>query len=623
MIVNKFLVFSEQPIIDLLRRVRNGEPLCITNVRSFFEKISPQMREDLIILLHSYEGKVRKYRIALPKVRVIDKDTMAFLFSYVVACVYNLLSICGGERLEVYPTSSIGVLALEILSRLPTVFELSVKRVERKGYGRRINVTERILESLSDKKDFKLIIHEQRNYNFGNDMINSEATFSSVRGLEKTVKKSLDLSGKAICGMDIGGTSIKLAVAVDGRLVFLKEHCWFPTNFTTVGELVEPLLWIARLGSVAATLYSNENVKDRESLIRVLDSIRDEETSLEKLKEAVVYAEGCLQDMLFLDAIGIGFPDVVVNNRIVGGEVYKLKGIRENLGRRFEEELGKLSELSDYLSRSLPSNRIKVKILNDGFLAAFTMAVEMVSSGQSPDMGGVFVHTLGTELGSGWIRSDGVVPTIPLECYDVIIDLGSYPDRQYSVNDVRSINNFNTGLSGTAQRYVGLGGVFRLVVKHALEKEPSLYKAFRKKGFLEVIEKDTGVLSLEIPSSPRDVRREFFAYLVSLIDEHEVVRQSFKEMGKYLGVVCLETQQWLPMLPRKRILTGGLVSDPRCYELILQGAKEVCNEIEFDVLDFRLANSPLMKQLKAMEGISVAQFAQAVGAIYWSNLPGS
>ena len=69
-------------------------------------------------------------------------------------------------------------------------------------------------------------------------------------------------------------------------------------------------------------------------------------------------------------------------------------------------------------------------------------------------------HTLGTELGTGWVRPDGSIPEIPLEVYNFIVDLGSAPQQAYEADDARSVNNFNTGLPGTLQKYACQSGVF-------------------------------------------------------------------------------------------------------------------------------------------------------------------
>ena len=50
-----------------------------------------------------------------------------------------------------------------------------------------------------------------------------------------------------ICGMDIGGTDIKLCLAVDGRVVRFLEYDWFPAAFTQIDQIIDPILALVRL----------------------------------------------------------------------------------------------------------------------------------------------------------------------------------------------------------------------------------------------------------------------------------------------------------------------------------------------------------------------------------------
>ena len=89
---------------------------------------------------------------------------------------------------------------------------------------------------------------------------------------------------------------------------------------------------------------------------------------------------------------------------------------------------------------------------------------------------GVFAHTLGTELGTGWVTETGAIPDIPLEVYNFIIDLGCWPERAFEPDDLRSVNNFNTGLPGTLQKYCSQSGVFRLALKRFSSERPDLLR---------------------------------------------------------------------------------------------------------------------------------------------------
>jgi hypothetical protein len=64
---------------------------------------------------------------------------------------------------------------------------------------------------------------------------------------------------------------------------------------------------------------------------------------------------------------------------------------------------------------------------------------------------------------------------------------------------------------------------------------------------------------------------------------------------------------------------GRLVKMPHCFELIQKGAAEIDGTIRLSAADEQSAFSPLMRQLKDHPEYTVAQFAQSVGALYFSN----
>ena len=80
---------------------------------------------------------------------------------------------------------------------------------------------------------------------------------------------------------------------------------------------------------------------------------------------------------------------------------------------------------------------------------------------------GVIAHSLGTDLGTGWLLPDGTIPPIPLEMYDLLLDLGSFPAAALPTEDLRSTRNENSGMAGL-RRYLGQAAAYRL----AWELEP-------------------------------------------------------------------------------------------------------------------------------------------------------
>ncbi len=176
-------------------------------------------------------------------------------------------------------------------------------------------------------------------------------------------------------------------------------------------------------------------------IIDQINKALDKNASDEEMLSAVERAEAYLQGKFTeIDAIGLCFPDVVVKNKVVGGEVYKTRGIRNNPEIDYENDFLQLTNLNDRLIELIKKDGA-VNIINDGPMASFTAAVEN-AAGDSPEsvLEGIFAHTLGTELGTGWVDEKGEIPDIPLEVYNFIIDLGSFVEKQYPSDDLRTIS---------------------------------------------------------------------------------------------------------------------------------------------------------------------------------------
>ena len=96
-----------------------------------------------------------------------------------------------------------------------------------------------------------------------------------------------------------------------------------------------------------------------------------------------------------------------------------------------------------------------------------------------------------------------------------------------------------------------------------------------------------------------------------------VSAEIFRRVGEYLAITWKETQYILEPACASRALFGRLVKTDACFKLIDEGAKRIVKDIRQFAADDALANSPLMKQLAAHPHYTIAQFAQAVGAIYF------
>jgi hypothetical protein len=302
--------------------------------------------------------------------------------------------------------------------------------------------------------------------------------------------------------------------------------------------------------------------------------------------------------------VGLSFPDIVLRDRIIGGETPKTEGLRRNAAVDYEREFAKLSSLRERLL-SLCRDGGRCRIVNDGNMAAFTAAVELACGGTEREVArGVMAHSLGTDLGTGWLNACGEIPQLPLELYDLWLDLGSERAAAYPPEDLRGTRNENSGLPG-ARRYLGQAAAYRL----AWELDPRLLD-----GFTE--EKD-GVL--RIAMEPEDLRKPCLEHLMRLAaGGNAAAEEIFRQIGRNLAVLSREAEWLLHPETDARFLFGRFVKSERCFALLREGFADGMPRLRLENGGEELAETPLMRALAAREDVTVAQFAQAVGAIFFA-----
>jgi len=581
-----------------LQKANSGLPVYLTDVREAFQSRGTRPFHLHVTL---YDHTVRVFPLTLPDA---SEETEAdFVAEYVHAYVYNILSALGALRLDIYLDRQDRALA-GLAEGLDTVFQTGCSKGERSGYGKCLNVNERVLSALfPEREEFTFRIFDIKN----------EPTVSTTPALFQNRPVFAQLpgrtAGKLLLGMDVGGTDVKLAVSVDGRLALCKEFDWDPAAFTRAEELTGPLLLLTRLLRAAGSLCraGRSDEVDQTLLGRSAPLAQ-----LERGAEDMERAAG--EDLRGFDAIGLCFPDVVIRNRAVGGETAKTKGMRENRHLDYEAQFAKITALTDALSDYVVPGGM-VRCINDGPMAAFTAAVEQSAAGEDLSRG-FFAHTLGTDLGTGWVRPDGSIPDIPLEVYRFIIDLGSRPQREFGPEDVRSVYSPNSGLPGVPQNYCGQSGVFRLAAQYLPQRAPEVFQEALDRGLFRWEGE-----RLAVPTRPADRRKEALEFFMEQAAcGQEACQDIFREIGEYLAVIWRETDFILRPEAKERSLFGRLVKLPACFRLLQEGAVRREPELRLLAADSSLANTPLMKQLDAHPDCTVAQFAQAVGAVYYACL---
>ena len=598
---------------NFINKAKNGDPVYISKVYEQFNNLPEQERCTIFCILELLAKDNRRlFKFDIPLLSSPTDEEMDFIKSYVHAQIYNILSSLGGRMMTIYIDKSEKHI-FGIVSNLNKVFCINKDGLERKGYGRCINVLDRMLETLFlGEQKFKFVIED-----ISKLPAVEEEKNNILPSIDYFKKVPLGLNKKIVIGIDVGGTDIKAILVNKGKIQCFKEYDWFPTNFKLSKQLVDPICLIVRL--LRAKLFVDEYHYNKE-LKDNIEKALDKNASDDFMENAVNEIEKMIEDNIEIDSIGLAFPDVVVRNKIVGGETYKTRGIRNNKEINYEKDFKQLTNLDNELKKYIKKDGV-VKIINDGLMAAFTAAVEIAFSVSSDEIEkGIFAHTLGTELGTGWIMSDGKIPEIPLEAYNFIIDLGSYIEKKYEPDDLRSINNFNTGLPGTLQKYCSQSGIFRLALKYFPEERPDLFKKLIEKGF--ILERSVnGVKVFYVPTEPKDLRKPFLEFMITLAETEndETNKKIWRELGEFLAVAGLETKKILNPETNIRFLFGRLVKSKTCFNLICEGAERISKNLKYIAAGTGIANTILMKELEKNEHYTVAQFAQAIGAVYFAN----
>ncbi|MBR3292932.1 MAG: ROK family protein [Oscillospiraceae bacterium] len=573
-------------ILDTLHNAPD-QPLWLPDLHAAFSRC--EERYDVIIRQLGHNGEVFDLPCPLPIWH--NEDESALIQQYLNARIYNLLSARSARELQFYYDPECAALS-DLIKSLDESFQLM--QTSRSGLGKVVNIAERMARA-----------GQGAGFRFSSLPISEYRAHSHAARAEKTdlavSLKNLAAEAEALClvGIDVGGTDIKLAASKRGKLVCLKEYDWNPAASPTAEGIVEPILLLTRLMRACIAFAGHSAIPPS------LSAALDKSATDAQIRAAVEEAERALGERIdLLDGVGLSFPDIVIDDRIVGGETPKTDGMRKNRALDYETEFGKIRELREALLRLCRSGG-RVRLTNDGNMAAFTAAMELSHSAEADAVcDGVVAHTLGTDLGSGWLQPDGTIPPLPLEMYDFIIDVGSRRSAAWPPQDLRSTKNENSGLAG-ARRYMGQAAAYRLAQKLA----PELLDGFRRVD---------GNL-MYVPTAPLDLRKPCLEHLMQQAQNGvSAAEEIFRQIGEHLAVLSAEMDSILHPESKQRFLYGRFVKTQRCFELLCEGFARRDTGIKLRAADEELACTPLMRQLANRASFTVAQFGQAVGSIYFA-----
>ena len=347
---------------ELLDAARADKVLWVPDLRERFLQ-DPGARP-MVLRLTLHSGEQRDYPCAIP--RWENEAERAFAAEFLYASVYNILAACSGRELRLFFDLADQELAA-LWESLDPVFQVHEKA--RRGYGKVVNIADRIAGSCGGPA-----------FSFAREDIKAHVPLPE-RGRKEPAPLSEKLralkkeaAGRALCGVDVGGTDIKLAASIGDRLLCTKEYDWNPAACATAEEITGPILLLARLmrACVAA-----ERALLPVSVSAGLEAALEKDAPDGLIRAVVQEAEDCLGPAVdVLDGVGLSFPDVVIADRILGGETPKTDGMRRNEALDYETEFKKLSGLKEALLKLCRAGG-RVRITNDGSMAAFTAAMEL------------------------------------------------------------------------------------------------------------------------------------------------------------------------------------------------------------------------------------------------------
>ncbi len=208
-----------------------------------------------------------------------------------------------------------------------------------------------------------------------------------------------------VVGIDIGGTDLKVVGLVGDEVVYTADPVWElpPRDFESGFSYLEPLRRHVRAAKRAAGVP--------------------------------------------LAGVGVSFPDLVIDDEVVGGITSKTVGMRNRTGGFTPAYWAVFDRTIRPLARLLADDvGAPVRIVNDGVaVASFGAAV----------MGGgsALTLSLGTSVAGASIDSQGRVGPFPLYPGGIVIRVADEPNTAHRT----------TGMTGTVQQYPCQGGIFRML----------------------------------------------------------------------------------------------------------------------------------------------------------------
>ncbi|MEK9150035.1 MAG: adenylosuccinate synthase, partial [Candidatus Desantisbacteria bacterium] len=448
--------------------------------------------------------------------------------------------------------------------------------------------------------------------------VEQPATIDTTK-VQKRLTSSEEFQGPVV-GIDIGGSGMKILIQKDngaeGVLLRWRQRWGKSDAQDGFGELTkypQVLLPLIRFTLALASLAGNNLTDNLQDKVRFLadetavKTITNAELA-NRLEDAALDLEAKLAQrkikVIVPVAIGISFPDVVVNNEIVGGITSKTKPTIKEIAKEgsldrywltFEE---KIHQLPNLIRASLNRPNLPIAIANDGVPGAILAAAKL-------KRGGILAVSYGTSPALGYIDEDGELP-------GTMFYMGHFP---IDLNPQAPVHT-STKIAGGIQQYLSEKAVSRLAEQELdegfIQKIKSEVKADDKwekkeagitKALTTWYEEDSAL------DNPRLTSRE-----------REAIERIFKQIGVYLGEAIIQIQNSLGGRKINTVVLFGAVTKRKVIDITINTAEEYLKNRGITSIDIKLAKDIGIKVSDdPKEADEAAVFGQAQGAVYMAN----
>jgi len=557
----------------------------VSELASAYERMDRSLVHEMT-LDSVVDGQTYRMNISVPRqmTRTID--------DYIRARLFNLFVITGPQQVTIYAPVA-----------LQTVLQQTVDNLFNSPQGY-TPILERIAAVYEKNKKTAIVVKD----------VSAKPVLpvnqqQIVGDLQQFLAKIKQITGVAV-GIDIGGTDVKLFILDEKNNQWTKKYSWDekPKNFSSLDQFK---VYTTKLATFMLAVYAYKTqtvVSDGALAARIDAALEKSDVKMAELEAIIAAIKAAGVTLVKPSSIGISFPDIIVNNEIVGGITSKTGTVRKKYGKdlngywnEFNREVRPLADLvSAELVKVFDGPAIPVAITNDGNVGSIWAATVLLK-------GNICNFAGGTSFGGGFIGADGQLKNRIFEMGYLVTNVGTDKNIHETWKDI----------SGTAQKLFSqhtvmeAGQSMGILAADLKEMQGDILKYFQ----LTYAGKD-------VPELP-ELRNKLDGVLLRQPTQPEI-KAIFEQVGTNLALIVstVEGAMAAESLRGTTVVLFGRLIESETGRLVINTAKEELNT-KFGISNIELQRASDVAEAAGYskkEAANMDALAQSLGAIYLGNL---